>query len=411
MNRSRQRSLSFAAALLAVGMYVSGCTKDDPAPSPSAGISDEQAIENLAKVYEDRDGLPGTFEAWAVDQIGARAWGDFEMSPYHSSDKTLPGSACFDVDVEPGTEEYDEIFQSYVIGNATYCSVDGNIWYDADTWDADKSRDGAVEKALVLLHELGHRFSDMAGFRGEFSFGEENQADCIAGLVARYAVSEGLMVESDFTIGVELMKDIAVDDPGGAWWMQGVHGSKADRKIAFFTGWDGTLVDCQKTGQETPGLEIKFGPFTGYYPDDADYESILDDKGFEYKRITMPALGASADVRVYVANPGTFEELANDWFGETLLGSLPVEDYGLERGPILELESETLIPINEVISPELTVLQAMYYGQRLEDGTEYLGVWFMITRQSGEILIMDIYADAASGLPATAAYLLLTALR
>ena len=108
--------------------------------------------------------------------------------------------------------------------------------------------------------------------------------------------------------------------------MQGVHGNKADRKIAFFRGWDGTLEDCQQIGQETPGLEIKFGPFTGYYPDDAEYESFLDEQGFEYKRITMPALGASADVRVYVANPGTFEELATEWFGDTLVGSLPVSE-------------------------------------------------------------------------------------
>lgn len=134
--------------------------------------------------------------------------------------------------------------------NAQYCSVDNSVWLDKRLFFrllVQERQDFAG--AAVLAHEWGHWIQDQLGwlayaYRNHYWVGKELQADCYAGMFARYLDSQGFLEEGDLGEGSTLMVNIGDDrrirrDDARA------HGRPAERNEWFLEGYrTGNLYVC-----------------------------------------------------------------------------------------------------------------------------------------------------------------------
>jgi uncharacterized protein len=136
------------------------------------------------------------------------------------------------------------------MGNAFYCTLDRSIYLDyfllhryVVVQDAD------FAAAAILAHEWGHYVQHRRGYLGlarmyGFYVGKELQADCYAGLFARYAQQRGMLDPGDLAEGAELMISIG-DEPGVSRDDEQAHGTPSERLGWFMIGYgSGDLRRC-----------------------------------------------------------------------------------------------------------------------------------------------------------------------
>ncbi|MEI5675286.1 MULTISPECIES: KPN_02809 family neutral zinc metallopeptidase [Nocardioides] len=151
-----------------------------------------------------------------------------------------------------------------------YCPGDERIYLDTSFFDEVLERqlggpDGGFVESYVLAHEYGHHIQHLLGTMGRVRTQQgaqsdavrlELQADCYAGLWARYATStedrDGLVLITDLTeedIDLALAAASAIGDDRIQERTQGqvteetwTHGSAKARATWFRTGWDGGTV-------------------------------------------------------------------------------------------------------------------------------------------------------------------------
>jgi predicted metalloprotease len=154
-----------------------------------------------------------------------------------------------------------------------YCPVDKNIYIDLGFYDELSRRFGApgdFAQAYVLAHEVGHHVQNVLGTLGpvhekEAALGKteanalsvltELQADCFAGIWAKYTQGEGILDAGD--IDEALTAAAAVGDDTLQKQTQGyvvpdsfTHGTSEERAKWFRRGYESGQIDACDTFKE-----------------------------------------------------------------------------------------------------------------------------------------------------------------
>jgi predicted metalloprotease len=138
---------------------------------------------------------------------------------------------------EPGTELCG--FIDTYFAPAGYCAPSQTLTVSTGFVSPD-----AVSVLLPLLsHEWGHHIQNLTDTGVETAMEAELQADCFAGAFTAFAV------ESDWINPVVAALALQLTQMSGdVWWQvpfdEAIHGTKADRAIAFMTGQSGGLEAC-----------------------------------------------------------------------------------------------------------------------------------------------------------------------
>lgn len=138
-----------------------------------------------------------------------------------------------------------------------YCSADQTVYLDETFFD-DIYRQfggstGDVAQAYVISHEIGHHVQNLLGTldSGADSVSLELQADCYAGIWAKYAANQGIITAQEMQQAVSAASSVGDDhiqkeQTGTVRPDSFTHGSSAQRVGALKTGFDkGTLAACK----------------------------------------------------------------------------------------------------------------------------------------------------------------------
>jgi predicted metalloprotease len=159
----------------------------------------------------------------------------------------VPGVACAAANADP--DQFAD--------NALYCPADDTIAYSAE-FMSDLAAMNSTYPLFVLLHEIGHRADRIMGTVGVVSRAEENQADCVAGLQAKFADKAGRLDLLDAFSGALLFFNLG--DKRGGWFNQeaaadsDAHGTPLQRAKAFGVGGYLRGFDyCRELGRSATG--------------------------------------------------------------------------------------------------------------------------------------------------------------
>lgn len=131
-----------------------------------------------------------------------------------------------------------------VPGNAFYCPPDRSIWYHRDFLLNMYNTLGDYAAAHVLAHEWGHLVQHLLGISTQpFTMFTELQADCFAGVFARFAGEAGYLDTDDIEEAVVLIYQVA-DPEGTPWFEPGAHGDAEQRTTAYVLGIEFGLQAC-----------------------------------------------------------------------------------------------------------------------------------------------------------------------
>jgi predicted metalloprotease len=102
----------------------------------------------------------------------------------------------------------------------------------------------AVSVLLPLLaHEWGHHIQNLTGTGASTAIEAELQADCFAGAFIAFAADADWISPVVAALALQLTQSA-----GDVWWEgtfdEAIHGTKADRAIAFMAGQSGGLEAC-----------------------------------------------------------------------------------------------------------------------------------------------------------------------
>jgi hypothetical protein len=197
-------------------------------PPPPGGPNPE-TLEGIVEIAQAGPEVPGSLAAYwktklssADPPIAVRRPRGF--IPYQVD--AFPETACF--------------WDSSDRNNASYCSDDHKISWDADWFQELHRLFGSVAPLSVLAHEYGHHISyllnDLKGAGPRYSKQDELQADCFAGMYLSSAnktlnLSNRQLVLEAFEIFKSA--DPQSDDP---WFAAGRHGSGQERLKAMGNG-------------------------------------------------------------------------------------------------------------------------------------------------------------------------------
>ena len=138
---------------------------------------------------------------------------------------------------EPGTEFCDSIDVFYA--PAGYCATNQEITISAGFVSPE-----SVSVLLPLLaHEWGHHIQFLAETGAYTPLEQELQSDCFAGAFIAFAAESEWISPVVAAMALQLTQSA-----GDVWWQapfeESIHGSKADRALAFMTGQSGGLAAC-----------------------------------------------------------------------------------------------------------------------------------------------------------------------
>ncbi len=155
-----------------------------------------------------------------------------------------------------------------------YCNIDQTIYLDETFFDELTKRFGArggdVAEGYVIAHEVGHHLQDELGTlskigslmqknpdrQSELSVALELQADCYAGIWAGVMQGKGIIEPTEISQAIDAASAVGDDRIQKATtgyinpetW---THGSSADRKKWFTTGYTGkSIASCDTFSEE-----------------------------------------------------------------------------------------------------------------------------------------------------------------
>jgi hypothetical protein len=223
-------------------------------PPPPGGPNPE-TLEGIVEIAQAGPEVPGSLAAYwktklssADPPIAVRRPRGF--IPYQVD--AFPETACF--------------WDSSDRNNASYCSDDHKISWDADWFQELHRLFGSVAPLSVLAHEYGHHISyllnDLKGAGPRYSKQDELQADCFAGMYLSSAnktlnLSNRQLVLEAFEIFKSA--DPQSDDP---WFAAGRHGSGQERLKAMGNGFFlRSLQNCEQYQDYHGDLVAEVGPY------------------------------------------------------------------------------------------------------------------------------------------------------
>jgi predicted metalloprotease len=112
-----------------------------------------------------------------------------------------------------------------------YCGADWGIYYQVD-FVAKEYGDGAV--AATIAHEMGHHVQTLLDIPHIYSYTNELEADCLAGVYMADAWHRGLVNNGDYYEAYDMFGAIGDD---AAWYEAGHHGTGQERQDWFELGW------------------------------------------------------------------------------------------------------------------------------------------------------------------------------
>ena len=138
---------------------------------------------------------------------------------------------------EPGTEFCGPIDVFYA--PAGYCSTNQTITVSTGFVSPD-----AVAVLLPLIsHEWGHHIQNLIDTGAHTPLEQELQSDCFAGAFIAFAADADWISPVVAAMALQLTQSA-----GDVWWEgtfdEAIHGTKADRALAFMAGQSGGLEAC-----------------------------------------------------------------------------------------------------------------------------------------------------------------------
>jgi uncharacterized protein len=138
---------------------------------------------------------------------------------------------------EPGTEFCGPIDVFYA--PAGYCSTNQSITVSTGFVSPD-----AVAVLLPLIsHEWGHHIQNLTDTGASTPLEQELQSDCFAGAFIAFAADADWISPVVAAMALQLTQSA-----GDVWWEgtfdEAIHGTKADRALAFMAGQSGGLEAC-----------------------------------------------------------------------------------------------------------------------------------------------------------------------
>jgi predicted metalloprotease len=138
---------------------------------------------------------------------------------------------------EPGTEVCDFIDVFYA--PAGYCSTNQTITISTGF----VSPDNVAVLLPLISHEWGHHIQNLTDTGAATPMEQELQADCFAGAFIAFAADSDWISPVVAALALQLTQSA-----GDVWWEgtfdEAIHGTKADRAIAFMAGQSGGLEAC-----------------------------------------------------------------------------------------------------------------------------------------------------------------------
>ena len=177
----------------------------------------------VTKAQTAADAIAADVDAWWSAEFAAR--GLAYTSPR------------LDLVSEPETEICDFIDVFYT--PAGYCSPNQTIFVSTGF----VSPDNVAALLPLISHEWGHHIQNLTDTGAYTPLEQELQADCFAGAFIAFAA------ESDWISPVVAAMALQLTQSAGDVWWEGtfdesIHGTKADRAIAFMAGQSGGLEAC-----------------------------------------------------------------------------------------------------------------------------------------------------------------------
>jgi uncharacterized protein len=138
---------------------------------------------------------------------------------------------------EPGTEICD--FMDVFYAPAGYCSTNQTITVSTGF----VSPDNVAVLLPLISHEWGHHIQNLTDTGASTPLEQELQADCFAGAFIAFAADSDWISPAVAAMALQLTQSA-----GDVWWEgtfdEAIHGTKADRALAFMAGQSGGLEAC-----------------------------------------------------------------------------------------------------------------------------------------------------------------------
>ena len=178
---------------------------------------------SITRAQTAADAIAADVDAWWTAELAARGL------PYTSPRLELVS--------EPGTEICD--FTDVFYTPAGYCSPNQTIFVSTGI----VSPDNVAVLLPLISHEWGHHIQNLTDTGAYTPLEQELQADCFAGAFIAFAA------DSDWISPVVAAMALQLTQSAGDVWWEGtfdeaIHGTKADRAIAFMAGQSGGLEAC-----------------------------------------------------------------------------------------------------------------------------------------------------------------------
>ncbi|HEX2282988.1 MAG TPA: neutral zinc metallopeptidase [Thermomicrobiales bacterium] len=178
---------------------------------------------SVTKAQTAADAIAADVDAWWSAEFAARGL------PYTSP--------RLDLVSEPGTEICDFIDVFYT--PAGYCSPNQTIYVSTGF----VSPDNVAALLPLISHEWGHHIQNLTDTGAYTPLERELQADCFAGAFIGFAAESDWISPVVAAIALQLTQSA-----GDVWWEgtfdEAIHGTKAERAIAFMAGQTGGLEAC-----------------------------------------------------------------------------------------------------------------------------------------------------------------------
>jgi uncharacterized protein len=178
---------------------------------------------SVARAQTAAEGIAADVDAWWSNEFAAR--GIAYLSPQ------------LEFVSEPGTEFCAGIDVFYA--PAGYCATNQEITISTGF----VSPDDVAFLLPLISHEWGHHIQNLTDTGAYTPTEQELQADCFAGAFIAFAA------DSDWISPVVAAMALQLTQSAGDVWWEGsfdeaIHGTKADRAIAFLAGQNGGLEAC-----------------------------------------------------------------------------------------------------------------------------------------------------------------------